>query len=310
MANRHTWGQMNNLEIIANYNDLCGECPVWDGLQQQLFWTDCVGQRFYRYDWRTHKHEIVQQGVEINGFVLNEPGGFIVTNNSGIWYWQTTGELHLIANNIDGKKCQMNDCTSDPAGRLISGSWFYDPNNDFPRGDLIQVDTDGTARVLDGGFKLANGLGFSPDGRTLYFADSAERRIYAYDYDIATGAAKNRRVFVDVPVERGLPDGLSVDSEGFVWSAEWYGSRVVRYDPEGKLERTILTPAKQTSSLAFGGPDLTSIFVTSASKSEAMPIMPKGYDPLNGNFGGPLYRIDSEVAGKPALRTRICVPGA
>ena len=183
---------MNNLEIIANYNDLCGECPVWDGLQQQLFWTDCVGQRFYRYDWRTHRHEIVQQGFEINGFVLNEPGGFIVTNNSGIWYWQTTGELHLIAEHIDGKKCQMNDCTSDPAGRLISGSWFYDPNNDFPRGDLIQVDTDGTARVLDAGFKLANGLGFSPDGRTLYFADSAERRIYAYDYDVATGTPKNR----------------------------------------------------------------------------------------------------------------------
>jgi D-xylonolactonase len=192
---------------------------------------------------------------------------------------------------------------------LIAGSWFYDPNNnDYPRGDLIQVETDGTARILDDGFKLANGLGFSPDGRTLYFADSAERRIYGYDYDVTTGTPMNRRVFVDMPIERGLPDGLSVDSEGFVWSAEWYGSRVVRYDPDGKLERTILTPAKQTSSLAFGGPDLTSIFLTSASKSEAMPIMPQGYDPLNGNFGGALYRVISEVVGKQPPRTKIRIP--
>jgi sugar lactone lactonase YvrE len=299
---------MNNLEIIADYNDLCGECPVWDGLQQQLYWTDCVGLRFYRYDWRTHRHEIVQQGLEINGFVLNDPNGFIVTNNSGIWSWEIAGEPRLIADHVDGKRCPMNDCTSDPAGRLIAGSWFYDPNNDFPSGDLIQVETDGTARVLDEGFKLANGLDFSPDGRTLYFADSAERRIYAYDYDVATGTPKNRRVFVDIPIERGMPDGLAVDSEGFVWSAEWYGSQVVRYDPDGKLERSIFTPAKQTSSLAFGGPDLTSIFITSASRSEAMPIMPHGYDPLNGNFGGALYRVISEVAGKQSLRTKIQSP--
>ena len=297
---------MDNLEIIANYNDLCGECPVWDEAQQQLYWTDCVGQRFYRYDWRTEMHEIVQQGFEINGFTLNEPGGFIVTNNSGIWSWNTGTEPHLIADYVDGKKCQMNDCAADPAGRLIAGSWFYDPNSDdFPRGDLIQVETDGTARVLDEGFKLANGLDFSPDGRTLYFADSAERRIYAYDYEIGTGTPKNRRVFANIPVERGLPDGLSVDSKGFVWSAEWYGSQVVRYDPEGKLERTIRTPAKQTSSVTFGGPDLTSIVLTSASKSEAMPIMPYGYDPLKGNFGGALYRIASEVTGKQTLRSKI-----
>lgn len=299
---------MNNLEIIANYDDLCGECPVWDGCRQQLYWTDCVGLRFYRYDWLTDKHEIVRENIEINGFALNDPDGFIITNNSGIWFWDATGELHLIAAHVDGKKCQMNDCISDPAGRLIAGSWFYDPNNDFPLGDLIQVGTDGTVCVLDDGFKLANGLDFSPDGRTLYFADSAERRIYAYDYDVASGTPRNRRIFVDIPKDRGLPDGLTVDSEGFVWSAEWYGSRVVRYDPDGKLECTILTPAKQTSSLTFGGPDLTSIFITSASKSEIMPIMPRGYDPVNGKFGGALYRVSSDVIGKQPSRTKIRIP--
>ncbi len=202
----------------------------------------------------------------------------------------------------------MNDCTADPAGRLLAGSWFYHPSKDYPLGYLVRVDTDGTAHVIDEGFHLANGLGFSPNGRTLYFTDSAVRRIYAYDYDVSTGMARNRRVFVKVPDERGLPDGLTVDAEGFVWSAEWYGSRVVRYDPDGKLERTISTPAKQASSLTFGGPDLRHIFITSASKSEAMPVMPPGYDPYTGYFGGALYVINAGISGKPALRTKIAPP--
>lgn len=299
---------MPDLEVIADYEDLCGECPVWDEPAQRLYWTDCVGLRFYSYDWVTKKHRIIRRGLEVNGFTLNAPGGFTVTNNSGIWWWDGSANIHLIAEYADGKKCQMNDCTADPSGRLLAGTWFYDPTTDYPLGYLIQVGADGAVRVVDDGFHLANGLGFSPDGRTFYFTDSALRRIYAYDYDQATGDAKNRRVFVQVPAECGIPDGLTIDAEGFVWSAEWYGSRVVRYDPEGKVERTISTPAKQTSSVTFGGPDLSSIIITSASKSEPMPIMPPGYEAQFGYFGGAIYRANVGIRGKPALRTAIKAP--
>ncbi len=127
---------------------------------------------------------------------------------------------------------------------------------------------------------------------------------------LAKAALSNRRVFVRVPGSKGLPDGLTVDAAGFVWSAQWYGKCIVRYDPDGRIEREIETPAKQTSSVAFGGPELTDIFITTAAKSEPLPVMPPGYDPLNGFFGGPLYRIRLGVQGKPEFKTKILRLGA
>jgi sugar lactone lactonase YvrE len=289
---------MPDLTIIADYGDLGGECPVWDVENGAVYWTDCVGLKFLRYDWRTHEHQILKQGFPVNGFRRNTSGGFVITNNQGVWLWEGRGEPQLITSGAHDSRCQLNDCTADLAGRLIAGSYSYSPVGEYELGKLVRIDTDGTAVVLDEGFHLSNGLSFSPDGRTLYFADSVARIIYAYDYNVSAGAVRNRRVFVQVPREEGLPDGLAVDAEGFVWSAQWYGSCVVRYDPDGKVERRIQTPAKQTSSLAFGGPDLTDIFITSAGQSEPMPVMPPGYDPAAGYFGGALYQVNLAIAGQ------------
>lgn len=293
------------MEVIADYQDLCGECPVWDPGTATLFWTDCVGKRFYRYHPQTGRHEIVKEGLEVTGYRLNEGGGFAMVNNSGIWLWDGADGVKLIADHAGDDKCQMNDCIADPSGRLLAGSWFYDPNGNYPLGKLMSVDTDGSVRVLDEGIHLANGLAFSPDYATLYFTDSAGRRIYAYDYDLETGNASRRRVLVTVPNDQGLPDGLTVDAEGFLWSAQWYGSCVVRYDPDGKMERRIETPAKQTSCVTFGGPDLSDLYITSAGRSESMPVMPPGYDPDSGFFGGPLYRLASGVQGRAESKAKI-----
>ncbi|MGA2632523.1 MAG: SMP-30/gluconolactonase/LRE family protein [Terriglobia bacterium] len=289
---------MPELKVIADYGDLCGEGPLWDFRSNQLYWTDITGQKFYCYDWTTRKHRLVKEGWEVSGCAFNAPGGYVVVNSAGVWLWDGAGEPRLVAAEADGNKCQMNDCIADSAGRLVAGSYFYDPSKEYPLGKLFSVATDGKVRVVDEGFHIANGLGFSPDGKTLYFTDSAARIIYAYDYDVATGTPRNRRVFVKVPNTSGLPDGLTVDAAGFVWSAEWYGSCIVRYDPAGKVELRIATPAKQTSSLAFGGPDLTDIFITSAGKSEPMPVMPPGYDPNTGYFGGALYHVNLGVPGR------------
>ena len=211
-----------------------------------------------------------------------------------------------IVDRIGDEPCRLNDCIADPQGRLIAGTCWYDAEGDYRFGKLISVDRDGTARILDEGFHLSNGLGFSLDARVLYFTDSVAQTIYKYDYDARGGTVSNRRVFVSVPSSQGLPDGLTVDAEGFIWSAQWYGSCIIRYDPDGKVERQIETPAKQTSSLAFGGPELMDIFITSAGKSEPMPVMPPGYDPQNGFFGGPLYRINLGIQGRLEFRTNIC----
>ena len=296
---------MAELTVIADYGDLCGEGPLWDHKSKTLYWTDQTGLKLYRYDPASSKHEIIKQGQEICGFALNSPGGFALTNTGGIWNWDSKTDPILIAAEVQGFKCQMNDCIADPEGRLFSGSFYYDPNGHYPLGFLMRVDTDRTVHIVDEGIHLANGLGFSPDEKTLYFTDSAARTIYAYDYDRKTGSVRNRRVFVKVPGEEGLPDGLTIDAEGYVWSAQWYGSCIVRYDPDGKEERRIPVPAKQVSSLMFGGDSLTDIFITSAGKSEPMPIMPPGYDPTTGNMGGQLYHINLGIQGKPEYRTRL-----
>jgi sugar lactone lactonase YvrE len=200
---------------------------------------------------------------------------------------------------------RLNDCIADPDGRFLAGSWFYDPSGEYPLGKLFSVQTDGTIQILDGGFHLANGLGFSLDGNTLYFTDSVARVIYAYTYDRITGRTSDRRIFVTLGTNVGVPDGLTVDAEGFVWSAEWYGGCISRYGPDGRLERRAQVPAKQVSSLAFGGPKLCDIFVTSAAKSEPMPVMPPGYDPDSGYFGGPLFQMNLGIQGRPEYKTRL-----
>jgi len=296
---------MPDATVVADYQNLCGECPLWNPKDGTLEWTDCVGNRFFRLNWSSQQHSMVKQDLTVYGFRRNRQGGFVITNPDGIWRWDGEGFLSLIAAEADGTKCQVNDCVADARGRLLTGSLFYNPAAEYELGKLIRVDTNGHATVLDEGIHLANGLGFSPDGEILYFADTVARRIYAYDYSLSTGSVRNRRLLVQVPKEEGLPDGLAVDAAGFIWSAQWYGSCIVRYDPDGKVERRVPIPAKQVSSLAFGGPNLTDVFVTSAGQSEAMPIMPPGYDPLNGNFGGALYHLNLGIAGLPPEQANI-----
>ena len=197
------------MEVIADYQDLCGECPVWDPETGTLYWTDNSGHRFYRYRPATGVHAVVNDTLEICGFRLNAGGGFTLINRGGIWLWDGAGAPRLLASEVDGARLKLNDCTADAAGRLLAGSNFYAPGGDYERGKLIRVDTDLRVSVLDEGFELSNGIAFSPDSTTLYFTDSTARRIYAYDYDLATGAARNRRVLVAVPPDEGLPDGLS-----------------------------------------------------------------------------------------------------
>jgi len=295
---------MAEIRIVADYGDLCGEGPLWDETAGILYWIDATGQKFYRYRPSLSYHELLHEGVEIYGFALNGAGGFVITNTAGIWLWDGNSELILIASEVEGHKCQMNDCIADPEGRLFAGSFYYDPSCSYPLGHLMRIDPDRTIQVVDEGVHLANGLGFSPDEKTLYFTDTVARTIYAYDYQRATGQVKNRRVFVKVSEQEGIPDGLTVDAEGFVWSAQWYGGCIVRYDPEGKQERRIQIPAKQVSSLTFGGESLSDLFITSAGKSEPMPVMPPGYDPSTGPMGGQLFQIKFDIQGKAEYRVK------
>jgi D-xylonolactonase len=299
---------MATCNILADDGNLCGESPLWDATQQKLYWTDCAGCRFYSYDWKSKQRDLLLEDFEVNGCALDFAGGFTFVNNSGVWSWNKPGKPLPIVSEFHGDKLQLNDCIADPEGRLLAGSCFYNPAGKYPLGKLFSIENDGSVRILDEGFHLANGLGFSVDGKTLYFTDSVARLIYAYDYDCLSGRVDNRRQFVKVDGGAGLPDGLTVDADGFVWSAEWYGSCISRYDPAGKLERRIEIPAKQTSAMAFGGPELRDLFITSAARSEPMPVMPPNYDAENGYFGGALFHLRPGVKGRIEHRTTLSIP--
>jgi D-xylonolactonase len=149
-------------------------------------------------------------------------------------------------------------------------------------------------------------MGFTPDLKQMYYTDSTVRRIYRFDYDQATGELSNQRTFVQVPPTEGLPDGMTVDAEGCVWSAQWYGAALVRYAPDGSVDRRIAFPVQQVSSVIFGGPDYTDLFVTTAAVGlgEADALQPPGYD-LHAPRGGALYHLNLGIKGRPEFPSRI-----
>lgn len=292
-------------EIIADDGNLCGEGPLWDEGERALYWTDITGHRFFRYLWDDRRREVLSDGFQVGGFSRQSDGGFVVTNNQGIWLWRPGSEPRLLASEADGQECVMNDCAADPEGRVYSGSWHLDENGDSAPSFLFRVDTDGSVHVADEGIRFSNGLAFSPETSTLYFADTVARCIYRYDWRRSDGALSNRRVFARLDRSEGIPDGLAIDAEGFVWCAHWFGGCLTRYGPDGKRERRIDLPASQTSSLAFGGPDLDEIYVTSAAKSNALVLAPEGYDPARVFVGGPLYRFRCGIQGRAKFQSRI-----
>lgn len=295
-----------SIEVAADTGDLCGESPLWVDEQQMLYWTDILGQRIFRVAGAGGLPTLVHTGFEVTGMLVHALSGFVIVNSRGLWHWDGGACFTPSVVTVDGHACQLNDCIADGKGRVLSGSQFFDPSAEYPRGNLFLFDLDGSARILDEGFELANGLAWSLDGNALYMTDSVARRIYAYDYDQVAGTLRNRRTLIQGTPEDGIPDGLTVDAEGYLWSAHWYGSCIVRYAPDGKEERRIHIPAKQISSVAFGGIDLADLYVTSAAKAELGPT-PMGYD-TTGYIGGALYRVRGEFKGRNENRAHLPSP--
>jgi len=297
------------VEVLADDGNLCGEGPHWDERENALYWTDIDGARFYRFLWHERRRELLHEGFVVNGFCMQEAGGFLTTSSQGAWLWHPGAEPLLVASEADGQECRLNDCLADPEGRVYSGSYHLNEDGTSSPSYLFRIDTDGSARIVDEGICFSNGLAFSPDCRTLYFTDLVARCIYAYDWRRNDGALANRRVFLRIDSSEGMPDGLTVDAQGYLWVAHWFGGCVTRYDPDGVRERKVVLPAAQTSSLAFGGPDLDEIYVTTAGMNNCLMLAPRGYDPALVFVGGPLYRFRAGIQGRVKFRSRISPPG-
>jgi len=229
----------------------------------------------------------------------------VTTSSEGAWLWTPGRKPQLLASEADGQECRLNDCLADPEGRVYSGSYHLNAKGESDPSFLFRIGNDGTVHIADEGISFSNGLAFSPDCTTLCFTDMVARCICAYDWRRSGGALSRRSVFVRIDRAEGMPDGLTVDAEGFLWIAHGFGGCLARYDPGGKRERKVELAAAQTSSMVFGGPDLDELYVATAAMNNCLMLAPDGYDPARVFVGGPLYRLRPGVRGRLKFRSRV-----
>lgn len=292
------------IQAAVEDNNLCGEGPIWDAEGNRLIWTDISSSKFFQLDPTSDERTVLGSGRSVAGIAIHKSGGLIVAGATGLHFWQASNDYTTIIEEHNGERLRFNDILADPAGRIYAGTMYWGPGGMEKTGKLYLIDLDGSAQVLDDDVHMSNGLGLSLDYKTLYYTDTAKRVIYAFDVDPATGGLSNKRVFVQVPNDEGIPDGLTVDSAGFLWSAQWFGSQIVRYDPDGKVHSRIKMPVAQVSSVAFGGPNLTDLYITTAADYSPSPLEPTGFDRQMA-MGGSLYRIQINIQGRLEHKARL-----
>jgi L-arabinonolactonase len=274
-----------------------GECPVWDPATQSLYWIDIYTGRLNQFDPSSGSNKVWTLAEPIGSFALAADGTVLLALKSGLHrYDLETAKLTKLAAPEPGKpKNRLNDGRADAAGRFWVGSMTDPPEAERPDGALYRFDRDHRLSAMVDKLFVANGLAFSPDNKILYQSDSfsSVRTIWAWDFDLAAGRIANRRVFVDTHGMPGRPDGGAVDADGCYWSAATDGWEIVRFTPKGKVDRRIPLPVAKPTMVAFGGPRLDTIYITS--------IRPKG--DLSGQpQAGSLFAVSAGCVGLPEPR--------
>lgn len=257
-----------------------GEGPVWDVAEQALYWIDIIGKAVHRLDPATGEKRSWAVPDIIGSMAICSGGGAIVALGNGVHTLNfETGEVTMLATSPDlNEQVQLADGKVDRRGRFIVGS--SDRGMKEARGKLYALDPGASQlRQIDDDIFLANGPCWSPDNKIFYHADSLRNQIYAYDYDIDTGTVSGRRPFASTAELGGIPDGATVDTEGHVWSAICEGGKLVRFRPDGSIERIVEFPVKLPGSVMFGGPRLNQLFVPSISPA----FLGREADPLDGS---------------------------
>lgn len=287
------------IEVVVDVKTTLGEGPLWDVEQERLYWIDSFDGRVFRATADGREIRSWDVPMKIGSMALRKDGsGAVVSLQRGFHLLDfASGDLTLIHDpEPDRPMNRLNDGKVDRRGRFFAGS--MDTMEEGPSGGLYRLDPDFSVTRIDSGIICSNGPCWSPDDRTFYFADTWTGEIWAYDYDIDTGAATNRRTFVRVDTSKGgAADGSTVDAEGYLWNALVYDGRLVRYAPDGSVDRIIDMPVKKITSVMFGGPKLDTLYVTSMAK----PPLPRF--PGDGVLRGSLFAISGlGVTGVPEPR--------
>ncbi len=283
--------------LLCLDNPLCelAEGPLWHRGEEALYWTDINGRRLWRHTPSTGRTEMVWEGaMKVGGFAFRRGGGFVLCTDKGIFKadpalagWKKLHEIVL----ADDER--FNDITTDPRGRIFAGTL----KRSLADGTLYRIEQGREPVVVLRGIGISNGMTFSMDERTFFHTDSFARSITAFDYDSVTGKIANPRVFYQGTERDGSPDGITIDREGFIWVACWGAAQVIRLDRRGKIAGRISIPAKQPSSVIFGGSRLDTMFVTSAHEGSADPV--RGLDGAGCFLGGHVYYFETKTTGRP-----------
>ena len=282
---------MSQVEVAPKVKATLGECPRWDEKEQLLYWLDINAGQLHRLDPVTGNDDFLQFDEEIGCFALREKGGFVLAMRTGLYTvegWNT--ERTFISDpEVGMDKNRFNDGRCDDKGRLFTGSVY--PPKDYGGASIYSLGPNGEVKCWIKDLLTANGIGFSPDNKTFYYADTPSHAINRCDFNLETGEVSNCSVFHQFPLGNGRPVGAAVDSEGYYWSALYEGGRVVRISPAGEIVQEILVPAKCPTMVAFGGEDLKTLYITSvgARPNEELAQYP---------HSGAIFAVRVDVAGR------------
>lgn len=269
---------MVDIDVLVDVKTELGEGPLWDAGLERLFWIDSKGCKVYRSTASGGEVRAWDVPAPIGSMALRKDGaGAIVALGNGLHALDFgTGEVEFLQDPEPGRsENRLNDGKVDPRGRFLFGSMNL--AEDEPTASLYSLGTDFSVRTLETELLVSNGPCWSPDGSTFYFSDTYSGEIWAYDYDLETGAISNRRVFARIDRATGAgTDGSTVDSEGYLWNSLVFVGRIVRYAPDGSVDRVVDLPVTNATSIMFGGPELDTLFVTSMSKQ---PLAGRPEDP-------------------------------
>jgi sugar lactone lactonase YvrE len=272
---------MDQVEQVLHSQCKLGEGPLWHPIEKVLYWLDIYQSRLHRFDPQSGIHEVTELGLMATSMGVRAAGGFVMSTKKGFALWEPGVRQFKIVGDPDpdeNKDARFNDGKTDRQGRFWAGKMSSTPTN-----SLFRLDPDLSIHRMESGIIISNGLGWSPDNKIFYYTDSDAKKIYAYDFDAESGAITQRRIFVEVPqdAKEGVPDGLTIDVDGCVWSARWGGWKVVRYTPDGAIDSVIAMPVEFPTSCAFGGADLKDLYITSAWAD--VPPERRGEQPMAGD---------------------------
>jgi sugar lactone lactonase YvrE len=290
----------NAIETAFAKPMLVGECPLWHAPESALYWVDIPGFAVHRLHPASGAHQRWIMPSEPAALALSASGGLIVAMRSGFWHLDT-GKTSSVLRQIaaapyDTATARCNDGRCDAAGRFWVGT-LYEPR-DQQSAQMLCLDHGVVRLAWSGGMTVSNGLAFSPDSKTMYHADTTSHTIRSFDFDLTRGQADNMRILKQFASDKssphygGRPDGAAVDSEGAYWCAMFEGARLLRLAPDGEILREIALPVRCPTMLAFGGDDLRTLYITSAS--EKRPAAELAQYPLSGC----LLSLRVDVAGR------------